>query len=324
MAVLRFPFLSPDLSMRDPHRLASSRALSTHAKPRFCEQDRLLCEYGCWAFAVFTGEGDSHPRDGLFQRAFVEAGGLDSIESAMEAHRDSASLRRFVAAAFVARTYDQHQTKKVLCSPSWIEGACFRASRPTEPCLRRGGTMRWAVAVLLQWHSANPTTPVSLVSAEQQRQPKGSFVTIPESDSKPDSRLLKQPPNTQAKLRSIMTRPTVPQVQRRRPRGDRPRKRLRRRPRPLSRAPPYSRRRRHPALAERPRAELLGLLGADVRRGSPAEACWTGRPGRRHRVRSRGWRGWQRRWQRPEPRQRAERKSGERQPGGDAVAGRQR
>ena len=115
MAVLRFPFLSPDLSMRDPHRLASSRALSTHAKPRFCEQDRLLCEYGCWAFAVFTGEGDSHPRDGLFQRAFVEAGGLDSIGSAMEAHRDSASLRRFVAAAFVARIYVRSTSDERKC-----------------------------------------------------------------------------------------------------------------------------------------------------------------------------------------------------------------
>lgn len=62
---------------------------------RFGEEDRVLCEYGCWAFAVFTGEGDSHPRDFLFQEALVEAGGLAAIGSAVEAHRDSAPLRRW-------------------------------------------------------------------------------------------------------------------------------------------------------------------------------------------------------------------------------------
>eukprot|EP00752_Nemacystus_decipiens_P003287 g3042.t1 len=73
---------------------------------KFCEEDRLLCEYGCWAFAVFAGEGDSHPRDSLFQETLVEAGGLASIGSAVEAHRDSASLRRYSVGALAATVHD--------------------------------------------------------------------------------------------------------------------------------------------------------------------------------------------------------------------------
>eukprot|EP00903_Cladosiphon_okamuranus_P015037 g13912.t1 len=77
---------------------------------KFGEEDRVLCEYGCWAFAVFAGEGDgggdSHPRDNLFQEALVEAGGLASIGSAVEAHRGSASLRRYSVGALAAAVHD--------------------------------------------------------------------------------------------------------------------------------------------------------------------------------------------------------------------------
>lgn len=74
--------------------MSPTRPQNKRNERRFCEEDRLLCEYGCWAFAVFAGEGDSHPGDDTFQEALVEAGGLEAMGSAVDAHRDSASLRR--------------------------------------------------------------------------------------------------------------------------------------------------------------------------------------------------------------------------------------
>lgn len=81
-----------DFRLYDMH--ASPASPLKHNQRRFCEEDRVLCEYGCWAFAVFTGEGDSHPGDDVFQEALVDAGGLAAMKSAVDAHCDSASLCR--------------------------------------------------------------------------------------------------------------------------------------------------------------------------------------------------------------------------------------
>ncbi|CAM9599291.1 unnamed protein product [Laminaria digitata] len=60
---------------------------------KFCG-DRFLSEYGCWAIAVFAGEGNSSTDDFRFQEAATEAGILEAVGAAVEAHRDSAPLRR--------------------------------------------------------------------------------------------------------------------------------------------------------------------------------------------------------------------------------------
>lgn len=60
---------------------------------RFCE-DRFLSEYGCWAIAVFAGEGNASADDVRFQDAATEAGILEAVAGAVDAHRESAPLRR--------------------------------------------------------------------------------------------------------------------------------------------------------------------------------------------------------------------------------------
>ncbi|CAM9610765.1 unnamed protein product [Ectocarpus fasciculatus] len=79
---------------------------------KFCEEDRLLCEYGCWAFAVFAGEGDSDsdPSVFRFQEALAEAGGLAAVGCAVDAHRDSAQLRRYGVSALAAIVHENAST----------------------------------------------------------------------------------------------------------------------------------------------------------------------------------------------------------------------
>ncbi|CAN0140230.1 unnamed protein product [Ectocarpus sp. 4 AP-2014] len=79
---------------------------------KFCEEDRLLCEYGCWALAVFAGEGDSDsdPSVFRFQEAAVEAGGLAAVGCAVDAHRDSAQLRRYGVSALAAIVHENTST----------------------------------------------------------------------------------------------------------------------------------------------------------------------------------------------------------------------
>ncbi|CAM9980429.1 unnamed protein product [Ectocarpus sp. 12 AP-2014] len=79
---------------------------------KFCEEDRLLCEYGCWALAVFAGEGDSDsdPSVFRFQEAVVEAGGLAAVGCAVDAHRDSAQLRRYGVSALAAIVHENAST----------------------------------------------------------------------------------------------------------------------------------------------------------------------------------------------------------------------
>ncbi|CBJ33370.1 hypothetical protein Esi_0471_0001 [Ectocarpus siliculosus] len=81
---------------------------------KFCEEDRLLCEYGCWALAVFAGEGDSDsdsdPSVFRFQEAVVEAGGLAAVGCAVDAHPDSAQLRRCGVSALAAIVHDNAST----------------------------------------------------------------------------------------------------------------------------------------------------------------------------------------------------------------------
>ena len=61
---------------------------------RFCE-DRFLSEYGCWAIAVFAGEGNASAGDARFQDAATDAGVLEAVRAAIDAHRESAPLRRY-------------------------------------------------------------------------------------------------------------------------------------------------------------------------------------------------------------------------------------
>ncbi|CAB1120036.1 unnamed protein product [Ectocarpus sp. CCAP 1310/34] len=79
---------------------------------KFCEEDRVLCEYGCWALAVFAGEGDSDsdPSVFRFQEAVVEAGGLAAVGYAVDAHRDSAQLRRYGVSALAAIVHENAST----------------------------------------------------------------------------------------------------------------------------------------------------------------------------------------------------------------------
>ncbi|CAN0109882.1 unnamed protein product [Scytosiphon promiscuus] len=78
---------------------------------KFGEEDRLLCEYGCWAFAVFAGEGDSHPGDDVFQETLSQAGGLEAMASAVDVHGDSVSLRsRYCVAALAAAVHENTST----------------------------------------------------------------------------------------------------------------------------------------------------------------------------------------------------------------------
>ncbi|CAM9569656.1 unnamed protein product [Ectocarpus sp. 8 AP-2014] len=79
---------------------------------KFCEEDRLLCEYGCWALAVFAGEGDSDsdPTVFRFQEAVVEAGGLVAVGYAVDAHPNSAQLRRCGVSALAAIVHENAST----------------------------------------------------------------------------------------------------------------------------------------------------------------------------------------------------------------------
>lgn len=71
----------------------------SHSPPvtfrRFCD-DRMVCEYGCWAFSVFAGEGDATPDDFRFQTAAVKAGAMKVVARMVDVHLESASLRRQV------------------------------------------------------------------------------------------------------------------------------------------------------------------------------------------------------------------------------------
>lgn len=58
----------------------------------------MVCEYGCWAFSVFAGEGDATPDNCRFQSAAVKAGVIRVLAKTVDLHLESASVRRHVYA----------------------------------------------------------------------------------------------------------------------------------------------------------------------------------------------------------------------------------
>lgn len=54
----------------------------------------MVCEYGCWAFSVFAGEGDATLEISRFQTAGVNAGVIRVLARMVDLHLESASLRR--------------------------------------------------------------------------------------------------------------------------------------------------------------------------------------------------------------------------------------